>query len=114
MKRLVRNTVPITSNYEEITLWEEIIKISNDDTITGENLLALKTNIEMRLGNKLQEIWWDLGKGENKIVIFKLEMPTSRCIIITQFQQPGTQQRTQNIISTYLMSTVTLQSPRWF
>jgi hypothetical protein len=70
--------VPITSNYEEITLWEEIIKISNHDTITGENLLTLKTNIEMRLGSKLQEMGWDLGYGENKIVIFKLEMPTSR------------------------------------
>jgi hypothetical protein len=46
MKRLVSNAVPITSNYEEITLWEEIIKVSNDDTNTGENLLALKTNIE--------------------------------------------------------------------
>jgi hypothetical protein len=70
--------VPITSNYEEITLWEEIIKISNHDTIIGENLLTLKTNIEMRLGSKLQEMGWDLGYGENKIVIFKLEMPTSR------------------------------------
>jgi hypothetical protein len=48
--------VPITSNYEEITLWEETIKISNDDTITGENLLVLKTNVEMRLGSKLQEM----------------------------------------------------------
>jgi hypothetical protein len=57
MKRLVPNAVPITSNYEEITLWQEIIsKISNDDTITGENLLALKTNIETRLGSKLQEM----------------------------------------------------------
>jgi hypothetical protein len=74
----VPNAVPITSNYEEITLWEEIIKISNHDTIIGENLLTLKTNIEMRLGSKLQEIGWDLGYGENKIVIFKLEMPTSR------------------------------------
>jgi hypothetical protein len=27
MKRLVPNAVPITSNYEDITLWEEIIKI---------------------------------------------------------------------------------------
>jgi hypothetical protein len=70
--------VPITSNYEEITLWEETIKISNDDTITRGNLLVLKTNIEMRLGSKLQEMGWDLGNGENKIVIFKLEMPTSR------------------------------------
>jgi hypothetical protein len=50
----------------------------NDHTITGENLLALKRNIEMRLGSKLQEMGWDLGNGENKIVIFKLEMPTSR------------------------------------
>jgi hypothetical protein len=41
MKRLVPNEVPITSSYEEITFWEEIIKISNDDTITGENILAL-------------------------------------------------------------------------
>jgi hypothetical protein len=56
--------MPITSNYEEITFWED--------------LLALKTNIEMRLGSKLQEMGWDLGNGENKIVIFKLEMPTSR------------------------------------
>jgi hypothetical protein len=78
IKRLVPNAVPITSNYEEITLWEEIIKISNHDTIIGENLLTLKTNIEMRLGSKLQEMGWDLGYGENKIVIFKLEMPTSR------------------------------------
>jgi hypothetical protein len=37
--------------------------------MTGENLLALKTNIEMRLGIKLQEIGWDLGNEENKIVI---------------------------------------------
>jgi hypothetical protein len=71
--------MPITSNYEEITFWEEkIINISNDHTITGENLLALKRNIEMRLGSKLQEMGWDLSNGENKIVIFKLEMPTSR------------------------------------
>jgi hypothetical protein len=69
MKRLLPNAVPITSNYEEITFWEEIIKISNDHTITWENLLALKRNIEMRLGNKLQEMEWDLGNGENKIVI---------------------------------------------
>jgi hypothetical protein len=41
MKRIVPNAVPITSNYEEITLWEEINKISNDETMTGENLLAL-------------------------------------------------------------------------
>jgi hypothetical protein len=78
MKRLLPNAVQITSNYEEITFWEEIIKISNDHTITGENLLALKRNIEMRLGSKLQEMGWDLGNGDNKIVIFKLEMPTSR------------------------------------
>jgi hypothetical protein len=77
MNRLVPNAVPITSNYEEITLWEEIIKISNDDTITRENLLVLETNIEMRLGSKLQEMGWDLDSRENKIVIFKLEMPTS-------------------------------------
>ncbi|KAH0815227.1 hypothetical protein GEV33_007564 [Tenebrio molitor] len=56
MKRLVPNEVPITSNYEEITIWDEIIKISNEDTITGENLLTLKTNIEMKLGSKLQEM----------------------------------------------------------
>jgi hypothetical protein len=78
MKRLLPNAVPITSNYEEITFWEEIIKISNDLTITWENLLALKNKIEMRLGSKLQEMGWDLGNGEDKIVIFKLEMPTSR------------------------------------
>jgi hypothetical protein len=48
----------------------------------GENLLTLKTNIEMRLGSKLQEMGWDLGNGENKIVIFKLKMPTSRYFII--------------------------------
>jgi hypothetical protein len=78
MKRLVPNEVPITSNYEEITIWDEIIKISNEDTITGENLLTLKTNIEMKLGSKLQEMGWDLDNGKNKIVIFKLEMPTSR------------------------------------
>jgi hypothetical protein len=69
MKRLVSNEMPITSNYEEITFWEEIIKISNDETITGENLLALKTNIEMKLGSKLLEMGWDLDNGENKIVI---------------------------------------------
>jgi hypothetical protein len=86
MKRLLPNAVPITSNYEEITLWEGIIKISNDDTITGENVLALKTNIKMRLGSKLQEMGWDLCNGENKIVIFKLEIPTSRYFIIKQFQ----------------------------
>jgi hypothetical protein len=78
MKRLLPNAMPITSNYEEITFWEEINNISNDHTITGENLLALKRNIEMRLGSKLQEMGWDLSNGENKIVIFKLEMPTSR------------------------------------
>jgi hypothetical protein len=39
MKRLVPNAVPITSNYEEITM-------------TGENLLYLKMNIEMRLARK--------------------------------------------------------------
>jgi hypothetical protein len=32
MKQLLPNAVPITSNYEEITLWEQIIKISNDDS----------------------------------------------------------------------------------
>jgi hypothetical protein len=46
-----------------ITLCEEIIKISNDDPITGENLLALKTNIEMRLGSKLQDMGiWTVGR----------------------------------------------------
>jgi hypothetical protein len=70
--------VQITYNYEEITFGEEIIKISNDHTITGKNLLALKRNIEMRPRSKLQDMGWDLGNGENKIVIFKLEMPTSR------------------------------------
>jgi hypothetical protein len=69
MKRLLSNAVPITSNYEEITFWEKIMKISNDHTITGKNLLALKRNIEMRLGSKLQAMGWDLGNGENKIVI---------------------------------------------
>jgi hypothetical protein len=83
MKQLLPNAVPITSNYEEITLWEQIIKISNDDTIPEKNLLALKTNIEMRLGSKLQEMGWDLCNGE---VIFKLEIPTSRYFIIKQFQ----------------------------
>jgi hypothetical protein len=67
MKRLVPNAVPITSICEEIILWEEIIKINNDDTITGENLSVLKTNIEMRLGSKLQEMGWDLGNGKNKL-----------------------------------------------
>jgi hypothetical protein len=85
MKLLVPKVVPIISNYEEITFWEAINKISNDDTITGENLLALKTNIEMRLGSKLQEMGWDLGNGENKIVILKLEMSTSCYFIIKQF-----------------------------
>jgi hypothetical protein len=59
MKRLVPNAVLRTSNYEsyeEITLSEEIINISNDDTITGESLLDLKTNIEMRMGSNLQEM----------------------------------------------------------
>jgi hypothetical protein len=50
MKRLVPNAVPITYNYEEITLWEEIIKISNDDTITRENLLVLETKQVTRNG----------------------------------------------------------------
>jgi hypothetical protein len=75
MKRLVPNEVPITSNYEEITFWKEIIKISNDDTITRENLLALKTNIEMRLGSKLQEMGWDLGNGENKLLYLSWKCP---------------------------------------
>jgi hypothetical protein len=73
MKRLVPNAVPIT--YEEITLWEEIIKISNDDTITGENLLVLKTNIEMRLGSKLQEMGWDLDNGEYKLLHLSWKCP---------------------------------------
>jgi hypothetical protein len=47
-------------------------------TITWENLFGFKKDIEMRLGSKLQEMGWDSGNGENKIVIFKLEMPTSR------------------------------------
>jgi hypothetical protein len=42
MKRLVPNAVPITSNYEEITLWLEIIKISNDDKIIEVFLLMKK------------------------------------------------------------------------
>jgi hypothetical protein len=75
MKRLVPNAVPIASNYEEITLWEEIIKISNDDTIIGENLLVLKTNIKMRLGSKLQEMGWDLGNGENKLLYLIWKCP---------------------------------------
>jgi hypothetical protein len=41
-------------------------------TITWKIFLALKRNIEMRLGSKLQEMGWDSGNGENKIVIFKL------------------------------------------
>jgi hypothetical protein len=28
----------------------------------------------MRVGSKLQEMGWDLANGENKIVIFKLEI----------------------------------------
>jgi hypothetical protein len=40
----------------------------------------------MKLGSKLQEMGWDLDNGENKIVIFKLEMPTSRYFITKQFQ----------------------------
>jgi hypothetical protein len=76
MKRLVPNAVLITSNYEEITLWEEIIKINNDDTITGENLLVLKTNIEVRLGSKLQEMGWDLGNGENKLLYLSWKCPS--------------------------------------
>jgi hypothetical protein len=75
MKRLVPNAVPITFNYEEITVWEEIIKISNDDTITGENLLVLKTNIEMRLGSKVQEMGWDLGNGEKKLLYLIWKCP---------------------------------------
>jgi hypothetical protein len=71
----VPNAVPITYNYEEITLWEEIIKISNDDTISRENLLVLETNIEMRLGSKLQEMGWDLGNGENKLLYLSWKCP---------------------------------------
>jgi hypothetical protein len=37
MKRLLPNAVPITSNYEEITFWEEIIKISNYHIITWQS-----------------------------------------------------------------------------
>jgi hypothetical protein len=48
--------------------YQEKIDFSNDDTITGENLLVLKTNIEMRLGSKLQKMGWDLGNGENKLL----------------------------------------------
>jgi hypothetical protein len=33
-----------------------------------ENLLVLETNIEMRLRSKLQEMGWDLGNGENKLL----------------------------------------------
>jgi hypothetical protein len=55
----------ITSNYEEITLWEEIFKINNDDTITGENLLTLKTNIGMKLGRKLQEMGFRQREEQN-------------------------------------------------
>jgi hypothetical protein len=84
--QLVANVVPITSNYKEITLSEEIIKISNNDTIIGENILALKTNIETRMESNLQEMGWNLGNGENKIVIFKLEISTSRYFIPKQFQ----------------------------
>jgi hypothetical protein len=40
----------------------------------------------MKMGSKLQEMWWDLGNGENKIVIFMLEIPTSRYFITKQFQ----------------------------
>jgi hypothetical protein len=47
-------------------------------TTIGENFLGLKTNIEMKLRSKLQEMGWDLDNEENNIVIFKLEMPTSR------------------------------------
>jgi hypothetical protein len=75
MQRLLPNAVPITSNYEEITLCEEIIKISDDDTITRENHLVLKTNIEMRLGSKLQEMGWDLGNGENKLLYLSWKCP---------------------------------------
>jgi hypothetical protein len=42
----------ISMGTKKITLSEEIIKISNDLTITGENFLAFKANIEMRLGSK--------------------------------------------------------------
>jgi hypothetical protein len=84
--QLVANVVPITSNYKEITLSEEIIKISNNDTIIGENILALKPNIEIRMESNLQEMGWNLGTGENKIVIFKLEISTSRYFIPKQFQ----------------------------
>jgi hypothetical protein len=106
MKRLVPNAVPITSNYEEITLWEEIIKISNDDTITGENLLVLKTNIEMRLGSKLQEMGWDLGNGENKLLVALVYNQTVSIV-----------RNTAGHLKYYhlsVMSTVIFLSQRWF
>jgi hypothetical protein len=49
--------------------------MSNDDTITRENLLVLETNIEMRLGSKLQEMGWDLGNGENKLLYLSWKCP---------------------------------------
>jgi hypothetical protein len=72
MKRLVPNAVPITSNYEEITLWEEIIKISNGD---WRKCFGFKNEFEMRLGSKLQEMRWDLGNGENKLLYLSWKCP---------------------------------------
>jgi hypothetical protein len=37
----------------------------DDDTITGENLLTLKTNIEMKLGRKLQEMGFTQREEQN-------------------------------------------------
>jgi hypothetical protein len=112
MKRLVPNAVPITSNYEEITLWEEIIKISNDDTITGENLLVLTTNIEMRLGSKLQEMGWDLGNGENKLLYLSWKCPP-----LVYNQTVSIVRNTAEHLKYYhlsVMSTVIFLSQRWF
>jgi hypothetical protein len=95
MKRLVPNAVPITSNYEEITLWEEIVKISTDDTITGENLLILKTNIEMRLGSQLQEMLYLSWKCPPRV----------------SFNSPEPS-RASEILS--VMSTAIFLSLRWF
>jgi hypothetical protein len=75
MKRLTPNAVPRTSNYEEIILWEEITKLVMTTPITGENLLVLRTNIEMTLGSKLQEMGWDLGNGENKLLYLSWKCP---------------------------------------
>jgi hypothetical protein len=45
------------------------MEMSFSDLTLEKNFLALKRNIEMRLGSKLQAMGWDLGNGENKIVI---------------------------------------------